>query len=352
MNPGEPEAIVRDTVTVRFEDTESTVQAQRGSTVAQAAREAGCPIDVPCGGRGVCGGCGVLVTQGALAPPDEAEFAGLRRAPNGVRLACRARVDGPVTLRTVHSRSVRGLPQTEVRRPAPSASDIGGPTVAAVDLGTSTLAAVVVDAQSRAEIGRGAVLNRQSVWGADVLSRISAAASGEADSLREAAESSVIDALSAACSDEGACLQGIRRLVIAGNSAMSGLLLGLDVTSLEAYPFEAPYSGPHTLPPSSAIVRALGQGAETLVLPPLAGFIGGDVLAGLIAEGLASGETGSTWTLARMPRSSTQASEDSWRRRRPPDQRSRPVVSPAVDRPRRERSSACCSMRSGASYWM
>ncbi len=240
----------------------------------------------------MCGSCGVRVLEGTLAPPDELELEGLRRAPAGVRLACRALIDGPVALRPVVSRTPHALPQLSSGAPTLGAGAVLASTVAAVDLGTSTVAAVIIESDSRVEVGRGAVSNRQSMWGADVLSRISAATSSEAEALRRAAEASVLDALSAACTEESLCLRGIERLIIAGNSAMSGLLLGMDVSGLAAHPFTAPFSGLVSLPAENEIVAALAEGAEAHVLPPLAGFIGGDVLAGLVAEGLSANGTG------------------------------------------------------------
>ncbi len=257
-----------------------------------AARLAGRRIDAPCAGRGVCGGCGVRVLEGSLAPPDEAEMAGLRVAPSGIRLACRATIDGPVVVRPIVARTARAVPRPSGTKFAAGRPAEGKPTVAGVDLGTSTLAATVVESESRIEIGRGGVSNRQSMWGADVLSRVSAAQSGDAEALRQAAEESVLDVLASACFEEGLCLRSIERLVIAGNSAMAGLLLGLDVSGLGAHPFTAPYAGVRSLPEGSSVTKALAQGAQAVVLPPLAGFVGGDVLAGLVAEGFGAGRGG------------------------------------------------------------
>ena len=84
---------------IRFEPAGVTVHVEDGTRVLDAAKSANIVVAATCGGRGICGACGVRVTAGALCAPDEAELAGLKRAPNGVRLACRARVCGPVTIR-------------------------------------------------------------------------------------------------------------------------------------------------------------------------------------------------------------------------------------------------------------
>ncbi len=276
-----------ETVPIAFDPSGRTVWVERGSTVLDAARRVGLSLSAPCAGRGVCGGCGVRVTSGELAPPDEAELLGLRRAPSGVRLACRSRIEGAVTVLPVIPHAVRTLGEwprgLEQSRDAEASHT---PLVAAVDLGTSTVAAVVIERETRVELGRAVVPNRQSAWGADVLSRVSAALAGHAPELREAAEASVLDALVGACSDEGRCLASIERLIIAGNTVMASLLLGLDAGGLGAHPFVAPYSSTSALPKDGSVVAALAPGAEALVLPPLAGFVGGDIVAGLLAGGM------------------------------------------------------------------
>ncbi len=274
-------------VPVRFEPGGLTIWVERGTPLVEAARKAGSSVDTPCAGRGVCGGCGVRVLEGALAPPDEMELVGLRRAPAGVRLACRAIVVDPVCVRPVVAYPTRSVRDSGAR---PSPRGVPKALVAAVDLGTSSVAAVILERESRIEVGRGSAPNHQSAWGADVVSRIAAAVAGEADALREAAERSVLDALVAACADEGLCVASIERLVVAGNSAMSGLLLGADVSGLAAHPFTEPYAGSAALREHSSIVAELPKDAETVVLPPLAGFVGGDVLAGLVAEDLLEAE--------------------------------------------------------------
>lgn len=265
-----------------------TVWVDRGTTVLAAARRAGVTLTAPCAGRGICGGCGVRVTQGELAPPDEVEFDGLRRAPKGVRLACRAMVGGPVSVTPIVPARIASA---GVVPDAPSQSL--GPLVAAIDLGTSTIAAVLIQEETRVEVGRAIVQNGQVAWGSDVLSRMSwiLDADGEersrrARELRDAAEETILEALGACCGAAGTCAGGIRRLVVAGNTAMSSILLGLDVERLGSFPFAAPYTGTAELARDSRVAAALAPAAETLVLAPLGGFVGGDVLAGLLASGL------------------------------------------------------------------
>lgn len=80
-----------------------SVTALPGETVLHAALEAGIPHVHACGGHARCSTCRVLILSGEanLGPRDESEsrLANRRELPKNVRLACRAQVLGPVTLR-------------------------------------------------------------------------------------------------------------------------------------------------------------------------------------------------------------------------------------------------------------
>ncbi|MBM3696011.1 MAG: adenylate/guanylate cyclase domain-containing protein [Actinobacteria bacterium] len=88
---------------VRFLPDEVVSAAVSGETLLQAARRAGVPLASACGGEAACSTCRVLIIEdpAGLEPPPEEEAAVL--APLGaeaaVRLGCRARVRGPVTVR-------------------------------------------------------------------------------------------------------------------------------------------------------------------------------------------------------------------------------------------------------------
>lgn len=264
-------------VPLTFEPAGVTVWIEPGTSVLEAAREARVVIAAPCGGRGVCGACGVVVTAGSLAAADADEAAGLRRARPGVRLACRARVTGAATVRPL---AVSAEPTA-----AAAEGNRCHPVVAGVDLGTTSVAAVLVDRASMVEVGRGAVRNDQQLYGADILSRIAAAGEPDgASELRRLAEQSVVAALTRAAGAAGCEPSAIRRVVVAGNSAMAGLFAGADVSALGRHPFTAP-----DIPERIADgATRLGLSRDTAVelVSPIAGFVGGDALAAVIAAGM------------------------------------------------------------------
>jgi uncharacterized 2Fe-2S/4Fe-4S cluster protein (DUF4445 family) len=262
---------------VTLEPAGVTVWAEEGSFVLDAARAAGVMIPAPCGGRGVCGKCAIKVTQGAPDPPDAEELTGLKLAPKGVRLACRMRVNGPLTIRPV-------VPATT----SVSAGEIAAdePLVAGVDLGTTSVSAVVVGGQSGRQLGRGTVANKQATYGADVLARVAAALEGHDSRIQDAALESIADSMCAACGSACSCLTDVARIVVVGNSVMSSALLGEPLEGFSGHPFTAPFDSVGSLPEGWQGERSLSEKLSTLVLPPIASFVGGDTTAALLAAGL------------------------------------------------------------------
>jgi uncharacterized 2Fe-2S/4Fe-4S cluster protein (DUF4445 family) len=118
---------------------------------------------------------------------------------------------------------------------------------------------------------------------------MSAALAGSSADLMQAAELSITSAINAAATRGGVKTAGIERLVIAANSAMIGLLAGADMSSLATSPFKPTARGGE-LSRDSVLRRGLGPSASALVLPPMAGFVGGDALAAALAAGLADAD--------------------------------------------------------------
>lgn len=86
-------------VAVTFQPSGRTVHVLGGTSLLEAAVGAEIVLDQPCGGAGTCGKCRLVVAAGA-SPPTEAEIDLLtpEELDAGVRLACRASVDGPMSV--------------------------------------------------------------------------------------------------------------------------------------------------------------------------------------------------------------------------------------------------------------
>jgi uncharacterized 2Fe-2S/4Fe-4S cluster protein (DUF4445 family) len=78
----------------------------------------------------------------------------------------------------------------------------------------------------------------------------------------------------------------IYEAVVAGNTAMSHLFLGLPVESLAVSPFAAVFSSLPALPAAAAKL-AMNPRGRVYLAPNIKSFVGGDISAGLVASGLA-----------------------------------------------------------------
>lgn len=80
-------------IKVTFEPEGLTVYVMPGTTVFEAAGEAGIVIDSPCGGKGTCGKCHIVVVEGQAEPtPGEKKKLGKSDIQKGVRLACHTKI--------------------------------------------------------------------------------------------------------------------------------------------------------------------------------------------------------------------------------------------------------------------
>jgi uncharacterized 2Fe-2S/4Fe-4S cluster protein (DUF4445 family) len=125
----------------------------------------------------------------------------------------------------------------------------------------------------------GASLNQQSVYGADVISRLAAAVNDETDAARlhRLAVSSInqaIDSLNLSAKIRNR----IERVVVVGNPAMHHLFARLPVDDLAIMPFQ-PYRT-EAVSDATALLDGILPDNSSVALPPLiGGFVGSDALA-------------------------------------------------------------------------
>lgn len=200
-------------------------------------KEAVPSLAMPCGGHGRCGKCRVKVSGAVSAPDDEErKRLGEEALSRGIRLACRARVEGDCTVTLEEDTDVQirlegVMPQVELE---PRYEKYG----AAVDVGTTTLAALLYGPEGT-PLARASASNPQAAWGADVISRIDASLHGQGKELAAAIRGGISELLLELCEKAGIGAGDIDALVITGNTAMLYLLTETDPGDLAQAPFEA-----------------------------------------------------------------------------------------------------------------
>jgi uncharacterized 2Fe-2S/4Fe-4S cluster protein (DUF4445 family) len=161
----------------------------------------------------------------------------------------------------------------------------------AVDLGTTKIAVYLVDLATGATLALAGAMNPQIAFGDDVMSRISHATKGpeSAAQLRSAVVESINRLATDLCAQSQRDLMDVADAVIVGNTAMHHLFLGLPVKQLGLAPFVAAESEAIDVP-ARELGLNLAPGACIHLLPNIAGFVGADHVAMLLATELPKDE--------------------------------------------------------------
>ncbi len=154
----------------------------------------------------------------------------------------------------------------------------------AIDLGTTKIAAYLVDLASGRTLGSHGMMNPQIAYGEDVIARIALAEQeeGKRSLLRQLVVGAVNQAASELCALVEAEASQIVDMVVVGNTAMHHLFLGLPVRQLALAPYV-----PAVASALDVKARELGlqlaPGAYAHLLPNVAGYVGADHVAVLLA---------------------------------------------------------------------
>jgi uncharacterized 2Fe-2S/4Fe-4S cluster protein (DUF4445 family) len=159
----------------------------------------------------------------------------------------------------------------------------------AVDVGTTTIAAQLVDLNSRKVLGAEGALNMQASYGADVISRmIYACGKGGLSPLQEAVIRNINELIDRLIDKNPVDRDDINAVVAAGNTTMSHFLLGLTPCSIRLDPY-VPTADLYPQARAAEIGISLGRDTILETLPSVASYVGGDIVAGVMACGMAEG---------------------------------------------------------------
>jgi uncharacterized 2Fe-2S/4Fe-4S cluster protein (DUF4445 family) len=166
--------------------------------------------------------------------------------------------------------------------------DTGGRRYAiAFDLGTTTVVATLLDTATGTPVAVRSRLNRQQPFGADVITRISATmldpdALGR---LRDLAHDTLDELASEVCKEGDVAPEEVYEVAVAGNATMVHLALGVDPEPLGVAPFIVATRRLPELLASDVGVRVHPR-ARAVVLPAFGAYVGGDIVAGILASGM------------------------------------------------------------------
>ena len=324
---------------MHFTEEDISIEVAEGERLSECIRAAGLAFETPCNGLGLCGKCRVKA-WGDLYPPGDLE-SGFINAPN-VRLACLARAKGDVwielpskgnQLKTINQgfaievevdTSVKQVlllspertaqPYVE-RLPYSSGmvdiyqkagkleqevvqqvyavlfdndlvdlgSEPGEILGIAIDIGTTGISAYLLDLTTGAILQKQSCLNPQTEFGGDVLSRISYCLENpQGPNQLQAAIIGKINELVRDLTGTEARARRVYQVVIAGNTTMQHFVLGVYPGSIARAPYRPVFVEQVDLKAREIGIQICQEGRVTL-LPSASGYVGADILAGLVA---------------------------------------------------------------------
>lgn len=256
-------------IRIRLEPLGRTLELAPGAALKDALFAEG--VEFPCGGRGKCRRCRVRVISGDIGPSEaDLRLLGSEEIAAGWRLACHARAwrDATIEIAQWESPVLAGDRAFEFT----PREGFG----IAVDVGTTTLVAQLVELSTGRVAAVNTALNPQAVHGADVMTRIEyAVRDGGGPELARLIRDR-IGRMVAELTPAGA---RVERITLAGNTVMHHLFCGIDVEPLAHVSFEPACDGLIEFD-----ARELGweSAARVSFLPCLGGFVGSDILAGIL----------------------------------------------------------------------
>jgi uncharacterized 2Fe-2S/4Fe-4S cluster protein (DUF4445 family) len=161
----------------------------------------------------------------------------------------------------------------------------------AVDLGTTKIAGYLMDLESGQTLASQGMMNPQIAYGEDLVARMGYAqkSPSEAARLQELAVDALSQLTANMCAAVDADPAEIAEAVVVGNTAMHHLFLRLPVAQLVRAPYMPAVEAALDVKARDLDLR-IAPGAYVHLLPNIAGYVGADHVAMLLATGVAQAE--------------------------------------------------------------
>lgn len=244
--------------TVRFQPNNVYVCVGEGTSLLQTQTKAGLRPDAPCGGKGTCGKCRVMVDGQML-------------------LACQTNVDRDMTVTLPQHEDINVLTNGICQH---TLFDKQEGWAIAFDVGTTTIVAYLVNLEKNdMQAINISCMNPQTQYGADVISRIEYAIHSDTNEITECVQKALRDLTEEAAQKARISTKEITCAAIAGNTAMHHLLLGIDPKPLVKPPYMPNVYQALELPAK----ELLPIEGTVRILPNIAGFVGGDTVGCMLS---------------------------------------------------------------------
>ncbi|MFH1032186.1 MAG: ASKHA domain-containing protein [Chloroflexota bacterium] len=156
----------------------------------------------------------------------------------------------------------------------------------AIDIGTTTVKAQLLDLKHGTVMADGTDYNSQISFGADVVTRIAYSQKpGGLEKLQQVVVGTMNGLIDRLVTESGVDIKDVGHLMVAGNTTMLQLLLGLDPKYIRLSPYTpvAIY-----IPPIKAHTLGINVAEHVYLFtfPLVASYVGGDIISGVVAAGV------------------------------------------------------------------
>lgn len=157
----------------------------------------------------------------------------------------------------------------------------------AIDVGTSKIVVHLVDLETGNVLAAGAIENPQMMYGEDIISRISCVAEDDKRlrTLQKMVVEGTNEAIIHACNDANVRTKEIYEAVFVGNTAMHHLFFGLQPKYVSLSPY-TPVLSRTMYVKAEDLALEINPNAMICSLPVVAGFVGPDAVADVLATGI------------------------------------------------------------------
>ncbi len=231
------------------------IYAEDGEKLSSVLMKNGFSAEHPCGGKGVCKKCTVLVD-------------------GKTQLSCRYIINSDITVVLPCKEEIlsfQGASQTE---------KVTENVCFALDVGTTTLALALVSLDENRIIRAITKSNPQRAFGADVLSRIEYCRKNGVKQLHETIIAQTNRMISELLDEYDVTAE---KLYVSGNTTMLHLFFGEDCVSLGISPYTPVFLESRRVKASELSIKNVG---EIISLPNISSFVGADIVAGLNFVGM------------------------------------------------------------------
>lgn len=238
------------------------ITVKEGTNLLQALINNGIIIPASCGGKGICNKCRVRLINGS-------------QEKNTYVKSCQYIVEKDISI-GIEQLEGKGLLHFKNNSYKVKTSKGYGMSI---DIGTTTIAYYLIDLSTGAMIDNHSELNKQSVYGADVISRIKAAEEGKLSHLKDIIVGQINQCIKNLVKKYE--ISSINKIIISANTVMLHLLANVNPASLGKAPYDPVFIDTKKLNKSSGI-----ECDNIILLPSSSAYIGSDITAGILSSTL------------------------------------------------------------------